>query len=377
MKGAGKPTSRDVAAQAGVSQTTVSYVMSGRRPVADESRRKVLAAMEKLGYSPDASARALRSRRARVLGVVVPYRVGADSAAQHRLIVALARRARLHDYDLVLLTTDEGVSGLRRAINTGLCAGLLIMEVVDDDPRAAVLHDRRISSGFIGLPQTDGPVFSIDGDYERAGEEGVELLIRRGHGRIDLVEPDDDSVSGLGFIGRFRDGASRAAARGSVELRLRRVGPGLPGALESLRGARCVQERAYLLGPLVSVDDWINALGLLGVRAGRDVSVLASAWDSEHPHCLVKPAYFEMGNQRLAEAAVDMLVGLVEGDGEPPITTLVPPRLMVGDSLVPEPGKWPEGEPFPRGGGLAAGVVASAEVRSDPGGGIDDDGLKE
>lgn len=332
---AGKPTSRDVAALAGVSQTTVSYVMSGRRPVADKSRRRVLAAMEELGYSPDASARALRSRRASVLGVVVPYRAGADSAAQHQLLVALARRARLHDYDLLMLTTDEGESGLRRAIDTGLCAGLFVMEVVSGDPRAAVLHDSQVPAIFIGLPDADVEVFAIDGDYERAGREGAVALARCGNREIVLVEPDDDSVLGLGFIGRFRDGAREGAERAEVDLSVRRVGPGLPGALEGVDAGARGDGVSHLLGPLVGADDWLNALTLRGLRAGRDVSVLASGWDPEHPHSPLRPAYFDMDNLRLAAAAVDMLVDLVEGGTEPPTVTLVPPRLVAGETLVP------------------------------------------
>lgn len=64
-------TSRDVARLAGVSQATVSRVMSSTGSAAPETRKKVEAAMGALGYVPHAGAQAMKTRRARTIGVVV------------------------------------------------------------------------------------------------------------------------------------------------------------------------------------------------------------------------------------------------------------------------------------------------------------------
>ena len=124
-----QPTSRDVAKLAGVSQTTVSYVMSGRRTVSPETETRVQIAMKELGYQPHAGARSLRSRKSRVLGVVIPYHEGADGADQHYMLISLAQLLREHDFDLLLITANEGAAGLRRVMTTALCDGLFIMEV--------------------------------------------------------------------------------------------------------------------------------------------------------------------------------------------------------------------------------------------------------
>ena len=73
------PTSRDVARAAGVSQSTVSYVLSGKRFVAPETRARVREAMVALGYRPHASARALKSNRSRILGLIAPYHEHTDA----------------------------------------------------------------------------------------------------------------------------------------------------------------------------------------------------------------------------------------------------------------------------------------------------------
>ena len=66
----------DVARHAGVSPSTVSYALSGKRPISEETRRRVRAAARELGYRPHAGARALASSRSNVLALVVPLRSG-------------------------------------------------------------------------------------------------------------------------------------------------------------------------------------------------------------------------------------------------------------------------------------------------------------
>ncbi len=67
-----KPTRRDVARLAGVSDALVSYALNGGAPVAPETRRRILAAVAELGYRPNQAARALRSGSARTLVLAVP-----------------------------------------------------------------------------------------------------------------------------------------------------------------------------------------------------------------------------------------------------------------------------------------------------------------
>ena len=107
-------TSKDVARAAGVSQSTVSYVMSGKRPISERTRERVLAAIEQLTYEPNAGARALASQRTRVVGLVVPFGSGSDTAGLLPFIETIAGAARANDHEVLLVTTDEGSAGLRR-----------------------------------------------------------------------------------------------------------------------------------------------------------------------------------------------------------------------------------------------------------------------
>src|ERR671928_618429 len=66
-----RPTIDDVAALAGVSSAAVSFAVNGRPGVGEDTRRRILAAAEELGWRPSASARALTEARARAIGLLL------------------------------------------------------------------------------------------------------------------------------------------------------------------------------------------------------------------------------------------------------------------------------------------------------------------
>lgn len=67
-----KPTMKDVAIRAGVTQPTVSYVINGTANISDEVRKKVFAAIEELGYKPNVYARILRTSHTNIIGIIIP-----------------------------------------------------------------------------------------------------------------------------------------------------------------------------------------------------------------------------------------------------------------------------------------------------------------
>jgi LacI family transcriptional regulator len=71
-----RPTQKDVAHKAGVSRSTVSYVLNDQTqlkiPISDETRQRVMDAITSLGYEPDARAQSLRSGSTNIVGVIIP-----------------------------------------------------------------------------------------------------------------------------------------------------------------------------------------------------------------------------------------------------------------------------------------------------------------
>ena len=100
-------TIKDVARHAGVSASTVSYVLSGKRPISKATSQRVRRSIHELGFHPNAGARALASSRTNVLALVVPLRTDLNLPVIMQFVSSIVTTAREHDYDVLLLTDLE------------------------------------------------------------------------------------------------------------------------------------------------------------------------------------------------------------------------------------------------------------------------------
>ncbi|MER6065506.1 LacI family DNA-binding transcriptional regulator [Streptomyces sp. NPDC001792] len=213
-------TIKDVAERAGVAPSTVSYVLSGSRKISEETRRAVQAAIEELGYHPRASARTLRSARTRVLALAVPRVPGEYRAIDGRFAVDVTDAARGHDYDVLLITDEDGVGGLRRVARSGLADAAVLMAVEERDPRIEVLHELGFPAallghdGHAGLPWTDL-------DWEAAVALALRETAAAGHRRIVFLSSAEHEIAARrGYALQGLDGARRAARETGAEVRL-------------------------------------------------------------------------------------------------------------------------------------------------------------
>src|SRR5262245_30305465 len=93
-------TIADVAKAAGVSISTVSYAMSGKRTISPETQARVARAIEELGFRPHAGARSLASHAANVIGLQAPLRAGVDVHVVMQIVAGVVSEARQHGYDV-------------------------------------------------------------------------------------------------------------------------------------------------------------------------------------------------------------------------------------------------------------------------------------
>ncbi|WP_114855396.1 LacI family DNA-binding transcriptional regulator [Brachybacterium sp. YJGR34] len=319
------PTSLDVARLAGVSQSTVSYVLTGARPISDATRRRVEEAIEQLGYHPNSGARTLRSRRSGVIGLMVPKAHGNDGPLME-FVGAVAREARRFGYDILLVTAQEGARGIDRVVRTGICEALILMELGKHDERIAPVVDSGLPFVTLGRPDAVPQGSMVDLDFELLGSMVVDRAEAEGCERLLLFGAMDGRRE-RNEIARFLDG---------VEVRAR------DSALEVLheRGrAAEAAERAALLTP----DGSRTALfGLTG--APSDLFAYASTGALTDPRRLfialtaedllaISPLLaavprVDPRRTEISELAVRELVRLLDGDGAAPRVQLVAPRWL-------------------------------------------------
>ncbi|MFJ8791219.1 LacI family DNA-binding transcriptional regulator [Streptomyces sp. NPDC102462] len=319
----------DVARHAGVSPSTVSYALSGKRPISEETRRRIAASIRELGYRPHAGARALAGSRSNVLALVVPLRPGIHVPVVMGCAVSVVTTARRHGHDVLLLTQEEGEEGLRRVADTALVDALIVMDVQLHDPRLPLLRSLGRPSVLIGFPAEPAGLTCVDLDFKAAGELCVERLAGLGHRVVALVgSPPEVYVRRTGFAERVVRGFTAAADRRGL---VSAVHPceATPAAARRV-AERLLREQPALTGVVVHneavLEPLIDAFERLGLRVPGDLSVTAICPDELAASLRVPVTSVALPSAELGERAVELLMGKLAG-AEVPEATLLAPRL--------------------------------------------------
>ena len=324
-------TSADVAALAGVSQSTVSYVMSGTRAISTDTKSRVLAAMEQLDYHPNAGARALASRRTSVIGLVVPFDQTTQMAGLLPFIETVTQSARARDYDVVLITGDEGPAGLQRLAGRSIVDAIVLMDIRREDDRLPVARQLSMPVVLIGVPQDPDGLDCVDFDTDLAGRLAVRELAETGHRTVVLVA-EDPAVRerDYGFIATFESAVISEALKVGLEIveyvpadvgwaGLTELGPTVSRQLPSRTGVIGRTPQA--------IERILQMLTIEGLQPGRDVSVIglctdATANDFRVPVTNVSPEPWEV-----SRLAMNTVFSKLEDGRQPTQVQLVRPRL--------------------------------------------------
>ena len=181
-------TIRDVARLAAVSVATVSNVLNSARPVAAETRERVLKAVQALGYAPHAAARSMRGRGSGLIGLIV---ADITNTFFTSLVQAVERAANAHGHAVVLCNSDEDPAREERHLQ------LLRTQRVDGIVLAAT--GQRSSARAAARATLRAPVVLVDRgldelgldavvlDNRRAALEAVRHILGFGHRRVAMI----------------------------------------------------------------------------------------------------------------------------------------------------------------------------------------------
>jgi len=203
----------DVALHAGVSRSTVSYALSGKRSISEDTRRRIAAAIADLGFTPNAGARALATAQTMVIGLFVQFFEDEFSPAMMQYVLPVSDAAREAGYDILMVTEQDGPRALRRIADSGMVDGILLLNVAHDDPRMPVLRSVRQPGAMVGLPRDTTGVDAFDLSFEDGARLLVDHLHELGHRTVVLVTPQTHVFErGGAYAWRFRDAALQQAA---------------------------------------------------------------------------------------------------------------------------------------------------------------------
>jgi DNA-binding LacI/PurR family transcriptional regulator len=208
----------EIARRAGVSRSTVSYALSGKRAVSDETRRRIQEVIDELDYRPNASARALKEGRTRTIGLVIPPAGRRLTDMQLDFVASVVDSAARADLD-VLLSPSGGDHdrSFERVVTGRRVDGVILMEIRLEDARVARLHQAGVP--FVGIGRTAEPddMSWVDVDYTELIARCVHHLADLGHRHVALINRSVELVAaGYGPAHRALAGFTEVVAERGI-----------------------------------------------------------------------------------------------------------------------------------------------------------------
>lgn len=331
-------TIKDVAARAGISYTTVSHVLNKTRPVSEQVRLKVEAAILELDYVPSAVARSLKARSTATIGLLVPNSVNPYFAELARGIEDGCER---NGYCVILCNSDDNPQKQRSYLRLLLekrVDGLIVASVGEDRDLLDSLACVRTPMVIVDRAQEGVNADLVSIDHERGAYLATRHLLELGHRDIACIGgPASTRVSQLRYAG-----FDRAMSEAGVEVAAHRV---LHSDFTSPGGhvAAC----QLLDGPrptaIFAGNDMIG-FGVLRAAAERNISVPAElsviGFDDIELSRYVYPPLTTVGQsiRELGESAAELLLSRIASPlCARPEQRIIAPKIILRQSTGPRP----------------------------------------
>jgi DNA-binding LacI/PurR family transcriptional regulator len=331
----------EIARRAGVSRSTVSYALSGKRTVSEATRRRIQQVIEELDFRPNAAARALKEGRTRTLGLVIPPASRRLTDMQLGFVASVVEAAAQVDLD-VLLSPSGGDHdrSFERVISGRRVDGVILMEIRLEDERVSRL--RQIGLPFVTIGRTSDPSDTcwVDVDYTSLMARCVHHLADLGHRNIALINRSAELVAaGYGPAHRALAGFGEAVAARSVQAIDVCCPDDAPG------GEACIAE-ILASHPEVTAIATVNEAALPGIQRGleaaglavpRDFSITGVAarhWAEDFRPQLTSA---DVPAVELGAHAVGLLVERIAAPQSPPRHVLLAPPVSLRASTGPVP----------------------------------------
>lgn len=334
-------TMREVARHAGVSIATVSFVINNTKPVTAATRQRIEQSMAELGFRRNAVARALASRKTRIIALVYPALEHRWSGSVVQFVTSAARAASESDYHLVVWPTSNDASELPELVGQRLVDGVLLMEVQLEDARVGVLRGLDIPFALIGRTRDVTGLHCVDIDFDASMQLAMDHLFQLGHRDVVLLSGSQEHASYKHYGPYEREEAAFrriADEHGMPPMIMRCQQSAVAGREASARLAdEAPNATAVLASDEAAAAGLVAGLHRLGRRIPDDISVLSvlnskdMAAVSDPPLTVVTAPGLELG-QLGVEALLHQLAG---SEPSPPI--LRPGALEPGESTGPAP----------------------------------------
>jgi LacI family transcriptional regulator len=330
----------DIAAEAGVSKTTVSRVLNGAHRVAPETRARVLDAIERSGYQVNRAARTLRTTRTAIVGLLVPQ---IDNEVFGQIAERLDEGLRASEVDLMVTSSGWDADNELRALEALESRGVEAVAaalVNDRDPRvAARLRELRCPLVLLDREVRGVTCDAVLIDQRPGLHQALEHLAGLGHRSVGLLSMTDRTRPGREMVAAYREGVNRHNLRDDPDLiSLSDFGDHQAGmrSADQLLGAGA--SAVIMIGSIALVAGLFERLDATGVRVPEDLSVVLY---TDSPLASMKRPRLSVIARPVDEVgrlAARLVLGRIErGDTAPTRIEVVRTRLVDRESTAPAP----------------------------------------
>ena len=336
-------TLKEIAQKLNVSVSTVSRAVNNKEYVKEETRERVLKALEEYNYVPNEVARSLKKQSTRTIGVVVP---DICETLFGTIIKGIDQVVSPHGYSIIVADTNESRKNEQKYLELLYQKRIdaLVLATVDLNGRKVLQYlNSKIPVVFIdNIPKLKVPIESVTIDNAKASEIAVEYLIRHGHHRIAAIVGSIQETTGYERVAGYK----RALA-----------GHGIPvddnliryGNYKENDGYLCMRElldnrfqtsftSVYIMSEMMTFGA-IKAIRQYGLRIPEDLSLVG--FDVHDKAGLVYPSITTirepeaMIGTRTGELLLERLACMEAGQvcGRKNERILVEPYLEIGQSV--------------------------------------------
>ncbi len=326
-------TIKDVAARAGISYTTVSHVVNGTRPVSDQVRSKVEAAIAELGYVPSGVARSLRVRATGTLGLLLP---NASNPYFAELARGIEDHAERNGYSVILCNSDDDIDKQLRYLRVLLerrIDGLIVATVASDAAFAQALAALRVPLVLVDRSLEGVSADQLRVDHEQGAYLATRHLLELGHRRIVCIGgPASTQVVQL-RAGGYRRALDEAGIEAQAVVDCAFTSPAGHAAAQVLLAGE-QQPTAIFAGNDMIALGVLRAAAERGLQVPQQLSVVG--FDDIEVSRYLHPALTTVGQRigQLGEQAAERLLARIRKPGLVAEQRLIEPTLMLRESTA-------------------------------------------
>ncbi len=324
---------KDIAKMAGCTISTVSRVLNDRDAVAPETRKKVLAAINQLDYKPSLTARGLRVKQVRLIGLAVP---AASAGAFNMIIQNALDCAYKYGYNLMLVNTHEDPELEEKFIGDLLrrnTTGIILSRVSDDSRILKKIVKQKIPIVVIDRALENENVSNVVLNNHRAGYLAGKHLLEFGHKRLACITGQMKIALCRERLAGFREALREA----DVELTDSKMFEGDFKFESGIAGIRKLCTHGCDFTAIWAMNDWmafgaLQELQRVGVKVPEDVSVVGM--DDSETAAVVSPSLTTIHYpfNELVERAFDLLLAQIDSGVMSAKTAVIEPKITIRQS---------------------------------------------